>query len=273
MKKIKKIIITLLIVLVVLVIAAVVVAGIFLDKIVKTGIETAAPPITKTSVTVDSVNLSLLSGMAGINGFVIGNPNPADYQSSNAISLGKAAVSLEPKSLLGDKIIIKSIEVRAPEITFEGNPFGKNNLQSILDNVNAAAGGSSAKSTNATAAQKSGTGKKLEVDDFTFAGAKVTARIAGVRGEPITVTIPDIHFSNLGTGPDGITAAELTQKILEQVLSGSISAVASRAKEIAVSTANDAIKGATDTAGKAINNAATQGADQLKKGLGSLLGK
>jgi len=111
------------------------------------------------------------------------------------------------------------------------------------------------------------------VDDFILTGVKVTARIAGVSGEPLTLAIPDIHFSNLGTGPDGITAADLTQKILEQITTSTVTAVASKARELATGVANDAIKGATDTANKAATNAVGQGVDSLKKGVGNLFGK
>jgi uncharacterized protein involved in outer membrane biogenesis len=266
MKKLKKIILILVILAVVLGIVAVVLAGVFLDKIVKAGIETVAPPITQTAVTVQSVSISALSGGAGINGFVIGNPS--GYVSSNAISLGKAAVRVEPKSVMTDKVIIRSVEIVAPEITFEGNPFGKNNLQQILDNVNAMAG-SEVKDTNKTAAKPAGASKKLQLDHFLMSGVKVTAIVTGLEGQPFSVTIPDIEFNNLGAGPEGITAAELTQKILEKISAESIETIGKRCKEIAAETANNLIKGATDNAGKAVN----EGADKLQKGLNNFLKK
>ena len=268
MKKLKKIILITVILAVVLGIAAVVFVGLHLDKIVKTGIETVAPPITQTSVKVDGVSISALSGSAGIKGFVVGNP--PGYKSDYAISLGKAAVRVELKSLLGDKVIVRSVEIHAPEITFEGNLSGENNLQKILDNVNAFTGGSAKVNTNAPAKPAAAkAGKKLQVDDFLISGAKVTARITGLEGEPFSVTIPDIHFSNLGAGPDGITTAELMQKVLNQISEESIKIVGARAKEIAANTANNLIKSASGNANKAVND----GADKLKKGLDGLLGK
>jgi len=263
MKKIKKILLIAVIVVVVLGIAAVVFVGLFLDKIVKTGIETVAPTITQTTVTVDSVNISALSGSAGINGMIIGNPDPTSYKSTNAISLGKAAVSVEPKSLLSDKIIIHSVEIRAAEINFEGNPFGANNLKALLNNVNAIASGPAA--TNQTVTTPSGAtkpAKKLEVDDFLLSGVKVTARISGLTGEPLSLTIPDIHLTNLGTGTGGITAADLTQKVLSQVITGTIKAVAASVGNTAGSLMNGA-------AGKAVG----QGASGLKQSIGNLFGK
>ncbi|HEX7655122.1 MAG TPA: AsmA family protein, partial [Verrucomicrobiae bacterium] len=216
MKKLKKILLIALVAVVVLGLVAVLVCSLFLNNIVKTGIETVAPKITQTTVTVASVNISALSGSAGINGLVVGNPQ-GTYKSTNAISLGKAAVSVAPGSLLTDKIVVHSVEVNAPEVTLEGNPFGDNNLQKILDNVNAIAGGTP--DTNAPAAKPADTakaGKKLQVDKIDITGVKVTARIAGMEGEPITLTIPDIHLTDLGTGPDGITAADLTKKVLSE---------------------------------------------------------
>jgi hypothetical protein len=264
MKTLKKILLIAVIVIVVLGIAAVVCAGLFLDKIIKTGIETVAPTITQTAVTVDSVNLSILSGSAGVNGMVIGNPDPAGYKSTNAISLGKAAVSVEPKSILSDKIVIHSIEVRAPEINLEGNPFGENNLKKLLDNVNAYTGAGAVSTNQAppvTSTEKKAA-KKLEVDDFLLSGIKVTARISGLTGEPLSLTIPDIHLTNLGTGADGITAADLTKKVLTEVITGTIKAVGEQ-------VGNGAGKLINGTAGKAVG----QGANTLKQGIGNLFGK
>src|SRR5579859_7623667 len=107
MKKIKSILVFALIGLVVLVLVVAVVIGANLGRIVKAGIETVGPKITQTPITVDSVGLSLLSGSASINGLVVGNPT--GYQSTNAINMDKASVSIAPGSLLSDKIVIKSV--------------------------------------------------------------------------------------------------------------------------------------------------------------------
>lgn len=272
MKKLKKFLFIAIVLVVVLGIAGIILTAVFLNNIVKSGIETVAPPITKTTVKVESVNISALSGAAGINGFVVGSPE--GYVAPSVISLGKAAVQIEPKSVLDEKVIIRSIAINAPEITFEGNPFGKNNLQQIMDNVNAAAGAASeakkpAEKPASQPAPAKGASKKLQVDHIEITGVKVTARVIGLENVPISVTIPDIKFDNLGSGPEGITAVELTQKILEKVSAESIDAVGARAKEIGIAAANAVIKGAADNA----NKAAAQGVEKLNKGLNNLLGK
>ena len=66
MKKLKKILLASGGILVVLVIAAVVVVALSLDKIVKKSIETIAPQITQTPVTLDSVSISVFTGSVGV---------------------------------------------------------------------------------------------------------------------------------------------------------------------------------------------------------------
>ena len=136
MKKAKKILLFGGLGLLVLIVVAVIVAGLFLGKIVTAGVNTVGPKITQTPLTVDAVDVSLLAGSATVKNLVVGNPD--GFKSPNAISVGLAAVSVSPLSVLSDKIVVKSVRVESPEITFEGSLSG-NNLSKIMDNVNGAA--------------------------------------------------------------------------------------------------------------------------------------
>ncbi len=249
----KKILMVFGVILLVLIIGLVL-AGVFLDRIVKAGVESVAPSITQTTVTLEGVSLSLMSGSAGINGLVVGNPQ--GFKSAEAIRLGKAAIKIQPGSILGDKVIIHSIEVREPEITFEGNPLGENNLKKILDNVNAQAAAATS-NTNA-AGTKKGAGKKLQVDDFLLAGAKVHAQInTPLVSKEISLTLPDIHLTNLGQGADGITPAELTKQVLTQVTTATFKSLA------------DSVAGL----GKDVLNGAGSTVNKITKGIGGLFKK
>lgn len=261
MKKVKKILVWCGLGLLALIVVAVVVVGLFLGGIVKTGVETVGPKLTKTSLTVGAVDLSVLTGSATVKNLVVGNPQ--GYKAPNAISVGVAAVRIAPLSVLSDKVVIKSIRVEAPEITFEGNPLGANNLKQIEDNVNAAAGAapSPARQPAKTAAPAK-PGKKLEVDDFLITGAKVHF------GTGPTLSLPDIHLTNLGAGPDGITPAELTKDVLNQVVSGTLKAVAKNAANLGKGAENLG-KGAE----KSAENAGKEGVNAVKQGIGKLFGK
>lgn len=242
--------------LVIIAVVAVLAVGFFLDSAVKKGVETIGPQLTKVSVKLDSVGLSLLSGSGKVNGLVVGNPE--GYQTASAINIGHASLAVSPGSLLSDKVIVKSIRVDAAEVTFEGGLSG-NNLSKILDNVNAATGGDT---TAPGVPQESEAGKKLQVDDFLMTGAKVNVSLTGMGGQSVTVPLPDIHLTGLGQGSEGITSAELTKLVLNEVIAAATKAAASdKVKELT--------KGVTDAAGKAagdaVNKATKSVTDLFKK--------
>ena len=219
----KKIFLSLVIALAVLIVAGGIVLGFFLGPIVKKGMETVGPKITQVSIKVDAVDLSLLTGSASIKGLVVGNPE--GYKAPQAISVGTAAVGVNPFSILSDKIVVRSVRVEAPVITFEGNPFSGNNLSTIMKNVNAATKSGEPAATNTAAKTAGKPGKKIEVDDFLITGAKVNFNGA-------ILPLPDIHLTNLGKGTGGITAADLTRHVLDALTAATIKAVAGAAADV-----------------------------------------
>jgi uncharacterized protein involved in outer membrane biogenesis len=275
MKSLKKILWGSAIVLLILVIAGIIVVGVFLDGIVKKGVETAGPQIAKVSVELDEVHLSLLTGSAKIKGLVIGNPE--GYKTPQAISVGLVAVGVNPLSVLSDKIVVRSVRVEALEITFEGNPFGKNNLAQIMDNINAIAKSGGPAATNAPPQAGKKPAKKIEVDDFLITGAKVHVNLTGmsskemmlvsltgISGKEMTLPLPDIQLTDLGKGSDGITATDLTRRMLDAITSATL--------KVVISTVIDIGKG-TGIVGKDAGKAVGGGVNKITKGIGGLFKK
>jgi uncharacterized protein involved in outer membrane biogenesis len=237
----KKILIRSVIVLVVLVIAALVALSIFLDDAIKKGIETVGPQLTRVSIKLDSVSLSVLSGSGEIKGLEVGNPE--GYKSTNAMTLGHASVSVVPRSLLADKIVIRHIRVEAPEITIEGSPKN-NNLTKIMENVQAASGSSGTEP--ATPAEAGGSTKKLQVDEFLLKDAKVTYIVAG---QTFKLTVPEVKLTGLGQGPDGITSAELTNLALSKLSEELIPILTEQANKIGKQAVDSALERASRSLG------------------------
>ncbi len=247
----KKILVRVGIALVVLVVFSVLAVHFFLDGAVKTGIETVGPKLTKTTVKLDGVHISLLTGAGKINGLIVGNPDP--YKTPHAISVGTAVMVLQPGSLLSDKLIIRLINVESPEITFEGGLSG-NNLSKILANLNETSSGPGGTNVaGATPKEEKKANKKLEVDDFTITGAKLTANITDLGGKTLSITLPTIHLSNLGTGPEGITVTELTKQVLSAIEKESLKAVGNSATDIG-KAAENLTKGLGKNSGGAVSN-------------------
>jgi uncharacterized protein involved in outer membrane biogenesis len=256
----KKVYSTIAIILVALVIITLIVIGECLDSIVEKAIRNYGPQMTQTPVNVDSIHLSLMTGSANIKGLVVGNPK--GYQTSNAISAGLIAVGVDPMSVFSQKIVIHTFRLDAPEITFEGGLSG-NNLSQLLDNVNSTGKNGGTVSTNAAAQPKQPAqaqpGKKFEVDELIITNAQVHVLLTGMQGQQ-TLTLPMIHLTDLGKDGDGITAQDLSRRVLSAISTTTIEAVASDASILSKDAASlkqigqGALKQSSNNLNNAVNN-------------------
>ena len=265
----KKILIRILLVVVVAVVLAVVAIGFSLNGAIKKGVETFGPQIAKVPVTLDGVSLSIFSGAGSIKGLVIGNPE--GYKTPQAMSVGLASVAVSPGSILSDKIVVKSIRIEAPQITFELGPGG-NNLQRIQENLGSASAPASDKPKPADEKGSPATakpGKKLQVDEVVISGGKVTLAASLLGGKLIEAPLPEIRLKDLGQGPEGITGPELGKQILSVINQGAIKTYSDQLAKAGA----EALQNMTQNATNAVNKAAGDVLNKATKGLGDLLNK
>ncbi len=267
----KKLLIRIILGVVVLLIVLLVVVAMSLGSLIKKGVESVGPTLTKTDVRLDSAKVWLLSGSGNIKGFVLGNPQ--GYKGPFAIKVTRVDLGVQPGSVFSDKVHITHLRIESPEIAIEGSPKD-NNLTRIMDNVQAATGGSGTTTPAPGGTGKSsGASKKLQVDDLVVSGGIIHVSTILTAGKEVALPLPDIHLTNLGTGPDGITAAELSKKILSEVTAGSVTALTRGVADLGkgvVDAAGGAAKGAVDSAGKSASG--LLGSNTLK-GVGDLFKK
>ncbi len=263
----KKILIRGLFVVLILFIVAVVAIGLSLNGAIKKGVETFGPQIAKVPVKLDGVSLSLFSGSGAVKGLVVGNPE--GYKTDHAMSVGLASVSVAPGSVFSDKIVVKSIRIEAPQVTFELGPGGSN-LQRIQDNLgSSSAAAEPAKPAEEKTSAESKPAKKLQVDEVIITGGKVTLGMAALGGKLVEAPLPEIRINNLGQGPEGITGAELGKEILSQINRGAIKTYTEQLEKAGV----EALQNITQNATNAVNKAAGDVLNKASKGLGDLLNK
>jgi hypothetical protein len=65
---------------------------------------------------------------------------------------------------------------------------------------------------------------KLQVDEVLISSAKVNASAGVLPGAKAVVTLPEIKLTALGTGPEGLTPAELTAIILSRLADEAVKA-------------------------------------------------
>ncbi len=259
----KKFIKRTLLVLILLVILAAVALHFFLDVAIKRGAEAFGPKLAQVDVKLDGVNLFILSGSCSLDGLVVGNPQ--GYKTPWAINVDHASVALKPASLLSDKIVVSSISVKAPQITFETD-LRHNNLSKIISNLEEATGGSDKPAAKTTEAKPAETkpGKKIEVDDLLISGGKVRVSVTSMGGKSATVPLPEIHLTNLGRDSDGITAAELSKRVLVAIEEG--------AAQASVGAIADLGKGAVYMT-KDLEKAGTNSVEKVTKSISDLFKK
>jgi len=136
----------------------------------------------------------------------------------------------------------------------------ENNLSKILANIEEATGAGGEKPA-AQPKEKGGEGgKKLEVDEFVISGAKLHVTVNVMGGKSVTLSMPTIQLTDLGKGPDGITAPELSKLVLQ--------AIEKQAVQLAATAIADMGKGAVY-----LGNDTTNSVNKATKGLGDLFKK
>jgi uncharacterized protein involved in outer membrane biogenesis len=251
----KKRVLAILIVLAALLLVVVLAGFLFLGTIVKAGVEKGGPFITKVPVTLNGATISVLNGSGQLKGFSMGNPE--GFKAAQSVSVGSIAVKLEPGSLLSEKMIVRSVVVEAPEITYEA-AFGGSNVGKILENIQAVA------SSSKTNPDQPGSKKKLQVDEFIITGAKLNVTASVLGGKTASLTLPEIRLASLGQGPDGITAAELSARAFKEVVEAAAKAVTANAARFGGDVANTAKELGTDFKDRA--KKASSGISDLIKG-------
>jgi len=189
-----------------------------LGRLIEEALEQHGPPVTGTTVALGSANVSLFSGEGELSNLRIGNPD--GYSDGLAFDLGTIRVAVDPKSLTGDVVRIRSVVVDGPRLLAEFNAEGKNNLRAILDHVKKVARGAGGTTTTKDSA---GGGKKLIIDEFRFENAEARA-LAPAFNLDKTLKIPPIVLKNLGAKQGGAAAADIANQVLKPVVDATVTA-------------------------------------------------
>ena len=81
-----------------------------LDSLVKKGVETVGPQLTKTEVRLEGVRLSPFSGSGQLKGVFIGNPQ--GYKTASAFKMGAVKLAVKPASLTSGTIVVDEVMMK-----------------------------------------------------------------------------------------------------------------------------------------------------------------
>lgn len=232
-------------VLVVLVIAGMGLLFSNLDGLVKTAIEKAGTEVAGSKVSVGEVKISLGEGTATITGLSVANP--AGFKEPTAFRLGQVSVTLDAGSVTGNPVVIKTISVVDPAITYEMGDKGSN-IDALQRHVQSKTGGGA--SGPAKAQPAGGDEKKLVIDRLSVTNGTVTlaSPIPAVKG---SAKLGDIVLTGIGRDSGGASAADVAGRFLNALTGSAMKAatsmgigdVGAAVKGIVPSDAGGALKG------------------------------
>ena len=212
-----------------IIIVGLVVVAMSLNGLVKAGVETMGPQILGVPVTIDDVDISLLSGDNGIQAslqeFVI--KNPKGYETAFAFSLPTMRVKVDRDSVLTDRILVEEVVIEGPAITFEGSLLGSN-IGEIQDNVKRNTQSASKTVTEEVSGKEhSGEEQKrqVQINRVIVKNARLNLSLMGFEGQTIQVTLPDIELHDIGKQSHGTSFQEASAAIFNAVYGAVIKAV------------------------------------------------
>ncbi len=219
-----------------------------LERLARIGVERIGSHLTKTTVSLEGVSLSLVAGRAVLDRLTIANPSP--YQSPTALTARRVTAHLDWKTLVHDPLVITELGIEDPELTFEGS-FSSNNLDALRANLQPQ-GPSSAPTEAGRAPQ----GRTVIIRRLRITGAKVNVwiRTSTLETKAQGVRIKDVTLENLGDPEHPLSTAEVSTKIFAALTQETLTVLGKTTGGLVGQGADSLLSGARE-AGKTLDRA------------------
>ena len=254
-----------------------------LGDVIKEAIQRFGSEATQATVAVDNVDLDVTNGKTALKGFVVGNP--AGFKTDSAFELGNIAVQVDISSLDSNTIVINSVAIDGPKVTYELGGSGSN-IDAIKQNVDTYAKQFSSGDSSSTSAEDTGPQKKIIIERLTITDGSVNVSAPFLDGKSLGTSLPTITLTDIGKDSGGANPADVIKQVIDEMtkgVGGAISglnlddmakqatAKAKEALDSATTGAADAVKSATEGTGAA-GEAASGAVDDAGKAIKGLLG-
>ncbi|HMP77145.1 MAG TPA: AsmA family protein [Kiritimatiellia bacterium] len=231
---------------------------------IKQAVNTGGPLVLGVPVKLERATLRPIAGHAHLGGLTVGNPE--GFKTDSLFQLGHIDIELDTRSLLGDTIRIRKIDIKDPKITMERG-LTKSNLGALLEKLESKdAGAKPAETTEKTPAKP---GKKVIIDEITIAGAQLNLSLTAMGGFAAPLPLPPLTLRDLGKESEGASFTDVITDVVKAILGSATQVVAGAGKlvgegaqlvgEGAMAVGGAAVDGATAVGGMAVDGAAAVG--------------
>lgn len=186
----------------------------FIDGIIAGGVRHGGTMILGVKVDIESVRLKILKGSLEMKGLTVENPPGSSEQ--YAFKLPEFHASLEPASLLSNKIIISDISITGMHINYEPMLKGGSNLQLLLKNLEKAEKAEKEKPVTDPGKKEKGPAKKVVIKHLLVAGGEINTTLLG---KSTIFPMPKVEMANIGESSDVSLVEAVTMFLTELVRS------------------------------------------------------
>lgn len=199
-----------------LVVLAVVLAWVYIDRLVESGVERGATYALAVPTTLGSADVGVLSGSVHLAALEVSNPE--GFESPHFLKLGDASVDVSLNSLMGDTVEVPSLVLRSIDVRLE-RTVDKANYKIILDNLSRFEGGGKS--------EPDPSGKKFVISTIEIRDVTVHADvvpIGGAIGDLATakVTLDEVVLRDVGTAGKPMSMAEISAVVLKAILASAV---------------------------------------------------
>jgi hypothetical protein len=207
----------------------------------------------------------LLKGQVCFRNLSIGNPE--GFKTDHAFQMDSILLEFVPRSLLSKRIMIRNINIDAPDIMYEqtlsGNNFGK-----IMENLKNTQTEKPAQDASRSG-QKEET--KVEIDKILISAGKIHVSMPGMGSAAAPIPLPTIQLADIGKDQRGASAEEVINQVFTAIFDGITRAVLSSGDIIGkgIEGIGDGAESAGKNAVEAAQAAGDTATDAGKKAVGA----
>lgn len=204
-----------------------------LDGFIKNAIESYGSAMTGASIKIGALEIRTTDGQTIISNLEVGNP--VGFKTSHALKVGKIDVVVDMATLTKDVIVIRKIDIAAPNVIYEKGE-AMTNFDAIQKNITGFLG------TSKTEEKDSGS-KKFIVEQLLIHDAKAEASAPILAGKTVALSLPNITLNDIGKAKGGVTAGELGQTIANALKQKLTAGFSFDSLTTATGKVGDAVKG------------------------------
>lgn len=191
---------------------AIVTVYLSIGSVITTSVEKYGSAITQTTVSLRDADFSPSSGDASLLDLSVANP--AAFSAKTALLAPRIEIQIDPQTVGEGVMVIKRMEIEAPEITYEINQSG-DNLRALRVQIGEAV---AAEKQDSFPDDKAGSPTKFIINDLYISNGVVVVEAEGLTGKRTTAIIKNLHLEDVGRDENGLAPAALVDKLYAPIL-------------------------------------------------------